>query len=119
MTCTHCGSENIRTSRKEGRNSTVSFWRHGVRYRCRSCRRSFYLRLSAEDRAALKKSDKIRHKRRGSWNVFSQSRSKRVVLQLTLFIGMLLVFYVTFTRLISRDGSGFLTAPPPTPQDWP
>lgn len=109
--CPFCGSANIRRSRKESRFELLRAWRNQQRYRCRECRRGFYLRIAAGERARIRASEDIRRKRTRGWSAFVQSRTQRRAMEIVLFLGMLMVFYVVFNSLVSKDGSGIFSRP--------
>ena len=109
--CPSCGSVNVRRSRKESRVELLQAWRSRQRYRCRECRRGFYLRIAPEERARIRASEDIRKKRTRGWSAFVQSRTQRRAMEIVLFLGMLMVFYVIFNSLVSKDGSGIFSRP--------
>lgn len=109
--CPFCGSANVRRSRKESRFELLRAWRNQQRYRCRECRRGFYLRTAPEERARIRASEDIRKKRTRGWSAFVQSRTQRRAMEIVLFLGMLMVFYIVFNSLVSKDGSGIFSRP--------
>ncbi|MGA8597782.1 MAG: hypothetical protein WB676_23960 [Bryobacteraceae bacterium] len=111
MTCPHCGNDNTRPSRNKSWMDRFNDWSGRTRYRCRDCRASFYARLSQSDLQKLKESEAIRKKRRKGWRGFVQSPTQRRTLEALVFFGMLLVFYLAFSGLVKKDGSGMLSRP--------
>jgi hypothetical protein len=107
--CPSCGSANVRRSRKESRFELLHAWRNQQRYRCRECRRGFYLKIAPNERARIRASENIRKKRTRGWSAFVQSRTQRRAMEIVLFVGMLMVFYVVFNSLVSKDGSGIFS----------
>jgi transposase-like protein len=108
--CPACQSSDVRPSQRAGRYEFLHRWRNEQRYRCRTCRHSFYVALTSEERAKLRESENVRKKpARGSR--FVQSRTQHRVIEAILFLGMLLVFYLAFNSLVSKDGSGLFSRP--------
>ena len=108
MTCPQCGNENTRPSRNKSWLDRLADMTGRTRYRCRECRASFYGKLSAVDRQKLKESEAIRKKRRKGWRSFVQSPAQRRAVEALVFFGMLLVFYLAFSGMVKKDGSGVL-----------
>ncbi len=110
MTCPWCGSQNIRQSRKESAVEFWHSWRGLQRFRCRDCRRSFRVPVSPAERSLPKpaKSKRSKSKRTRGWEALVQKPAQRRAIEVILFIGMLLVFYVIFVSVIDKDGAGFL-----------
>jgi hypothetical protein len=111
MICPSCGSYDVRPSRKQSRWEFLLEWRSLHRFRCRECRRSFAAPLPRAERDALRKSEQTRKKRTKGWNSFTQGRVQRRAIEIALFVGMLLLFYIAFNWIVSRDGSGILSRP--------
>jgi hypothetical protein len=86
-------------------------WRGRQRYRCRDCRHGFYAQLSGEELQKLKEAESIRMKRKRGWSGFVQNRNHRRAMEIIVFFGMLLVFYLAFNSLVSKDGSGVFSRP--------
>jgi len=110
--CPSCGSYDVRPSRKESRWEFVLEWLNLHRFRCRECRRSFAAPLPRAERDALRKSGRIRKKRTKGWKSLTQGRAQRRGIEIVLFLGMLLLFYLAFNWIVSRDGSGIFSRPP-------
>jgi transcriptional regulator NrdR family protein len=112
MKCPQCGSENTRPSRKETRMDFIDEWRGRQRLRCRDCRHSFHTHLPANELQKIKKAEAIRKKRKKGWAGLVQNPSQRRAVEVLVFFGMLLVFYLAFNSLVSKDGSGVFSRPP-------
>jgi hypothetical protein len=96
MTCISCGSHDIRLS---NRHSAFKFFyqlRGWERYRCRECRHAFWQKPEASD------SERIRRKRNRAWAPFFQTRGRRAFLEITLFIGMLIIFFFAIRYIVNR-----------------
>lgn len=97
MTCPSCGSPNVRVSK---RNPTFAFIHQmqGLeRFRCRECRNAFWDKPPKND-----DEERIRRKRQRAWGSFIQSRRRRGLIEITLFIAMLLIFFVTIRYLVNK-----------------
>jgi hypothetical protein len=110
-TCPSCGSNDVRSSRSGSRWQFLLEWRNLHRFRCRECRRSFAAPLPAAEREALQKSEQIRRKRSQGWKSSTQSRTRRRIVEVVLFLGMFLLFYLAFNLLVGKDGSSIFSRP--------
>lgn len=106
MTCPQCGSENTRPSRKESRLDFINDWRGRQRLRCRDCRHAFFMHLPQSELRKIKEAETVRKKRKRGWAGLVQNPSQRRTVEVLVFFGMLLVFYLAFNSLVSKDGSG-------------
>jgi transposase-like protein len=104
--CPVCQSSDVRPSQRAGQYEFLRRWRNQQRYRCRTCRQSFYVALTAAERAKLRDSANNRRKRARGGRRFVQSRAWRRVIEAVLFVAMLLIFYLAFNALVANDGSG-------------
>lgn len=114
MTCPTCGSQNVRLSHKHSKVEFIYEWRGLQRYRCRECGLAFRSRLEPEAKKRLYRAESQRKKRSRGWKRFMQNSKQRRFLEITLFLGMLFIFYYAFTSLVTRDGSGLFTHPAQT-----
>jgi transposase-like protein len=107
--CPTCQSANVRPSQRTSRFDFLDAWINRQKYRCRDCRHSFYVRLTPAERAQLHASESNRKKRARGWRGSMQSRSHRRIIEAFLFLSMLIVFYVVFNSLVSKDGTGLFS----------
>ena len=108
MNCPLCNSVDTRPSRKESRFAFLNEWRGRQLYRCRECRHKFFVQLSSQEMRRLKEAESIRMKRKQGWKGLIQKRTHRRAVEALVFFGMLVVFYLAFNSLVSRDGTGML-----------
>jgi transposase-like protein len=104
--CPACQSSDVRPSQRAGQYEFLHKWRNRQRYRCRTCRQSFYVALTAAERAKLRDSENIRKKRARGGHRFVKSRTQRRIIEAILFVAMLLIFYFVFNSLVNKGGGG-------------
>jgi DNA-directed RNA polymerase subunit RPC12/RpoP len=106
--CPSCGSDDVRPSRRKKLFRFFYELQGTKKYRCRQCRRSFFVALSPGVKETLRREEQARLSRRRGWKSFIQGTRERRTLEVLLFIGLLLVFFYTFNKLLRPDGSGIL-----------
>ncbi|HWF47681.1 MAG TPA: hypothetical protein VG168_11800 [Bryobacteraceae bacterium] len=106
--CPSCGSDDVRPSRRKNLFRYFYELRGVKKYRCRECRRSFFVALSPGIKETLRREEQARLNRRRGWRAFIQGTRERRTIEVLLFIGLLLVFFYTFNKLLRPDGSGIL-----------
>lgn len=104
--CPSCGSEDVRPSRRKKMLSFLYELRGARKYRCRECRRSFFVALSPQVKETLRREEEVRRTRLRGWKGFIQGSRERRALEVLLFIGLLLAFFYTFNKLLRPDGTG-------------
>jgi hypothetical protein len=90
----------------------INEWRGRQRLRCRDCRHAFTIHLPPNELRKIKDAEAIRKKRKRGWAGLVQNPSQRRAVEILVFFGMLLVFYLAFNSLVSKDGSGVFSRPP-------
>lgn len=104
MKCPSCGALDVRTSKRQPGFAIFYTVRGYERYRCRECRHSFW-----DKPPKVNDEERIRRKRQRAWGAFIQSRKRRGLIEIALFVGMLLVFYVAIRYLVNKTDT-----PPPS-----
>jgi hypothetical protein len=114
MKCPSCGGVDIRASKRHPRFGLFYEALGYERYRCRECRNAFWKRPpdNLEERN--------RRRRQRGWSPFFQTRSRRRVIEVALFVTMLLLFFFTIRYLVTKtEGSSpagiILFSPVPNP----
>lgn len=108
--CPSCDSDDVRPSRRKGILRFIYELQGAKKYRCRQCRRSFFVALSPAIKETLRREERARVDRRRGWKSFVRGTRERRALEVLLFLGLLLVFFYTFNKLLKPDGSGFFGA---------
>ena len=108
--CPSCGSEDVRPSRRKRLFRFLYELRGAKKYRCRECRRSFFVALSPDVRETIRREEMARYNRRRGWKSFIQGARERRTLEILLFLGLLIAFFYTFHKLLRPDGSGIFGA---------
>jgi hypothetical protein len=100
MKCPSCGSLDVRLSKRQPPFGFVYTLQGFERYRCRGCRHAYWEKPPKNDE------ERIRRKRQRAWGSFIQSRNRRSLIELALFIAMLVIFFVTIRYLVTKTGEG-------------
>lgn len=104
--CPSCGSDDVRPSRRKKMLGFLYELRGAKKYRCRQCRRSFFVALSPHLKETLRREEEVRRTRLRGWKAFIQGNRERRAVEVLLFIGLLLAFFYLFNRLLRPDGTG-------------
>lgn len=113
MKCPSCGSLDVRASKRQPAFAFIHTIQGFERYRCRACRDGFWEKSPKSD------DERMRRKRQRAWGSFIQSKRRRGVIEVLLFLTMLAIFFVTIKYLVSKtegpsqSPAGLLLVPPP------
>jgi hypothetical protein len=100
MKCPSCGTPDVRPSKRQHSFAFLRTVRGFERYRCRECRHAFWAKPPKDN------DERIRRKRQRAWGAFIQSKRRRNFFEITLFIAMLVIFFVTIRYLVNKTGEG-------------
>ncbi len=115
MKCPSCGSLDVRLSKRQPLFAFVRTLQGFERYRCRGCRHAYWEKPPKNDE------ERIRRKRQRAWGSFIQTRNRRGLIEIALFIAMLVIFFVAIRYLVTKTGegsppAGIVLISPPNPR---
>ncbi len=102
LTCPVCRSEDVRRSHRNNLYSLIKRWRGLRRYRCRECRKIFYMPLSPLEQAVRKP---FKHEPDSDALLLKEplrKKNQRRIIELLLFLIMVAVFYFVLKALSVR-----------------
>jgi transposase-like protein len=96
MKCPFCSALEVRLSRHSPRHAFLYEAFGYEKYRCRECRKAFWEKTPDGDE------ERKRRKRQRGWGQFFQTRARRRLIEITLFLTMLIVFFFAIRYMVSR-----------------